>query len=130
LKKDGSAWCTAVSPNVKLDFDKPSSPGVNGSICHLPEPEFEAQPPWSVCKRWKPVGVKGAESQLSGGWASHMDRRVLYASVLLIVVLGVIYNQSNFEIYSYVALFLIALIVIANIFMIWRKVRPGKGSET
>ena len=127
-QKEGTAWCTAVQPNVQLDFNKPSTPDVNGSICHLPEPEIETTPPWSVCKRWKPVGVQGSESRLST-WFTHIDSRILYASVFIIIVIGVIAQLSSVIIYSYVAIFLVLLIIIVNVFVIWRRVKPSTSSK-
>ena len=128
LKKDGSDWCTAVSPNVELDFSKPSPPDVNGSICHLPEPNIETNPPWDICKRWKPVGVEGAESSVSS-WVTHIDRRILYASVFIIVAIGVIAQTSSTMIYTYLALFLVALIIIVNIFVVWRRISSAKSAS-
>jgi len=51
---DEGVYCTAVSPKVELDFNKPSETDVNGDICKMPAPGLSPTVPWEKCKRYRP----------------------------------------------------------------------------
>ena len=113
VEKDGEFECSAVSPAVELDFNEESPPDVNGDICKLPEPNVVTNAPWDQCKRFKPVSAENG-SELAEK-ARSIDRRILYASLLIIITLGLLLNYTQGQIYSSVALYLIVIILIANV---------------
>jgi hypothetical protein len=106
--------CSAVSPPTEIDFDKPSPPDVNGDICKLPEPNIPTNPPWGVCKRYRPVGADEDASNIAKG-LQNIDRRIIYASIIIIIIIGIAMNLPFGQIYSSLAILLIGLIILANI---------------
>jgi len=113
-------------PPVEIVFDIPRPPGVNGDICQLPEPGMMTTPPWSKCKRWKPLEVEkeGEEEEEEEEIAEelrHIDPKILYISLFLIIAFGLLVNLTQGQIYSIVAVLLIILIAIANIGYLYQR---------
>lgn len=112
-------------PPVEIDFDIPRPPGVNGDICQLPEPGMMTTPPWSKCKRWKPLEVEEegemeVEEEIAEEFM-HIDPKILYISLFLIIAFGLLANLTQGQIYSIVAVLLIILIAIANIGYLYQR---------
>ncbi|MBD3204965.1 hypothetical protein GF319_01315 [Candidatus Bathyarchaeota archaeon] len=119
LEKNGGFECSAVSPPVNLDFSEETPPDLNGDICKLPEPRIPTKPPWEQCNRFKPVSAE-TNSELVEE-VRNIDRRVLYASLFIIITLGILMNFTQAQIYSNVALHLIVIILLANIAYLYSK---------
>lgn len=112
-------------PPVEIDFDIPSPPGVNGDISQLPEPGMMTTPPWSKCKRWKQLEVEEegemeVEEEIAEEFM-HIDPKILYISLFLIIAFGLLANLTQGQIYSIVAVLLIILIAIANIGYLYQR---------
>jgi len=122
IEKEDGYECSAVSPPAEIDFVKPSPPDVNGDICKLPEPDVTTNPPWDQCKRWKPVGSEGEEPELAKEVRT-LDHRIIYASLILIIALGIITNLSEGMINSVLSIYIIVLIALGNIGYLYTRLK-------
>jgi hypothetical protein len=121
VKNESGYECSAVDPPAEIDFDKPSPPNVNGSICKIPESNV-LNPPWDHCKRWRSYYGGGLKLPIAES-AEKIDSRIIVASMFLIIIFGLATNLSIGQINSYIWILLIILIAIANIGYIYARMR-------